>query len=1046
MASHPSAARRRTGDPLALRRHVAAIADLGRKAVTGGAISELFDEACELAGRALAIEYVALVEDLGDELHLRSYWGWPAEIMVNSPFPRSARTQTTHTLDTGEVVFLADPANETRFDVSQQIREFGIASGISVPIRGRERPFGVLAAHTRTPRDFSEDEAVFLRLLANVLAAAVESARAADAARMREHLLSTLVEHAPDIVTRFDRDLRHLYVSPAVERATGQRPEWFIGKTNEELGIAPELRDVWEREMRLVFETGEERRFEFEFAGPLGNRWFEAHAVAEPSAGGIVDSIVMFTRDRTEARDADIRYRELFELATDMIFIVGPDGRYVDVNPAVGRALGYARDELVGRRFEDLVVPADQHEAAAGRLHRKLQGVEQTSFYESTLLTKTREAVAVDISSRSIIREGKPAGVLAIARDITAQKAAAAALAESERLFRGAFDDATVGMLLTTPAGAIVRVNAAFARMLGYEPYELAGKTIDETTHPDDIESTSEFIQLLVSGEADTHRGQKRYRTRDGQTVWCQVGISAVRAADGTVPYLVAQVEDVTELRRVQAELQESQTLHRVVVESSRDLLMVHDLDGTMRLISRSAEDILGYRRDELMGTALGRIIHPDDLQAARAAFDQALTDDSVMTQARVLRKDGSWRLLEGKISAGLDADGEPAFFVTNSRDVTDRMWLEEQLRQSQKMEAIGKLAGGVAHDFNNLLTVINGYSDVALASLGPEQAESRHSIQEIRRAGERAAELTQQLLAFSRRQMLRPEPVDLNDVVQGYLAMLDRIVGEDVTVVIDLDPALGHVHADPGQLGQVLLNLVVNARDAMPNGGELRIATTPDESGATLTVSDTGHGMDAGVQQRIFEPFFTTKEPGKGTGMGLSTVHGIVEQSGGSIAVDSAQGQGATFRIHLEAAVGSAPRPEPEPEPEPVTEAAQPAAILLVEDEPLVRGIVEEMLVTLGHRVIATAGPSAALDVASSHEHFDLIVTDVVMPEMNGHELASRVTELRPGVPVVYISGYTGDAVEARGVLDAEDWFLQKPFTVDALGAKVRNALTKRA
>jgi PAS domain S-box-containing protein len=1021
---------------------VAAIADLGRKAVTGGALSELFDEACELAGHALEIEYVALVEDLGEELLLRSNWGWPAEMLITNAMPREASTQTAYTLDAQEVVVLADPAAEARFDVSQKLRDLGIASGISVPIRGRERPFGVLAAHSRTPRDFSEDEAVFLRLLANVLAAAVESASAADAARAREHLLSTLVEHAPDIVARFDRDLRHLYVSPAVERSTGQPPEWFIGKTNEELGTPTALRETWEREMRLVFDTGEQRRFEFEFAGPHGSRWFEAHAVAEPNADGTVGSIVMFTRDRTEARDADVRYRELFELATDMIFIVGADGRYVDVNPAVERALGHSRDELVGRRFDDLVLPAEHHEAAAERLRRKLDGSAQTSSYESTLVAKTGETVAVHMSSRSIIREGKPAGVLAIARDITAQKAAAAALAESERLFRGAFDDAAVGMLLTTPEGDIVRVNAAFARMLGYEPDELAGKRIDDTTHREDIESTSEFIELIVAGKADTYRGEKRYRTKDGETLWCQVGLSAVRAADGSVPYLVAQVEDVTELRRVQAELQESQTLHRVVVESSRDLLTVHDLDGTVRLISRSVEDTLGYSPEELTGTGFDRLIHPDDLQAARAAFEQALTDDSVMTQARVLRKDGSWRLLEGKTSAGLDAGGKPAFFVMNSRDVTDRMWLEEQLRQSQKMEAIGKLAGGVAHDFNNLLTVINGYSDVALASLPPDQTESRHSIEEIRRAGERAAELTQQLLAFSRRQMLRPEPVDLNDVVQGYLAMLDRLVGEDVTVVIDLHPALGPVHADPGQLGQVLLNLVVNARDAMPDGGELRIATAPDASGATLTVSDTGEGMDAGVQQRIFEPFFTTKEPGKGTGMGLSTVHGIVEQSGGSIAVDSAPGQGATFRIHLQAAAGTAAQFEPEP----AAETVQAATILLVEDEPLVRGIVEEMLVTLGHRVIATAGPAAALDVASSHEHFDLVVTDVVMPEMNGHELASRVAELRPGVPVVYISGYTGDAVEARGVLDAEDWFLQKPFTVDALGAKVRNALTKRA
>jgi two-component system cell cycle sensor histidine kinase/response regulator CckA len=1033
-----SAAPLQPGDPLALRRHVAAIADLGRNALGGGDLERLFGDACELVARALAIDYVAVVEDLGEELALRAQWGWPSEIVFTERLPRRASSQAAYTLDNDDVILLADAAAETRFHVSQPVIDFGVVSGISVPVRGRGRPFGVLAAHSRERRAFSDDESVFLGLVANVLGGAVESARAAEAEHARQHLLSTLVEHGPDIVLRLDRNLRHLYVSPVVELATGHPPEWFLGKTTAELGFPEAHVDLWTRELRHVLETAEPSRFEFQ----LGGRWFESHAVAEPGAGGTVESIVIFTRDRTEARSAEVRYRELFEHATDMIFIVGMDGTFVDVNPAVERALGYAQDELIGQHFDLVVAPGDRG-MPAERLRRKLDGSESTSVYEMGFVTRTGRLLPVQASSRSIVRDGKPAGVLAIVRDISAEKVAAAALAASEQLFRGAFDDAAVGMLLTTPAGEIVRVNAAFARMLGYEPEELAGKTIDETTHPDDIESTSAFIELLVDGTSDTHRGEKRYRTKDGETRWCQVGLSAVRAEDGSVPYLVAQVEDVTELRRVQAELQESQALHRVVVESSRDLIMVLDLDGTVRLVSHSVEDILGYRRDELVGTSFDRLVHPDDLAVAQAALERALVGDPVITQARVLRKDGSWRVLEGKASGGLNGEGRPAFLVTNARDVTDRMWLEEQLRQSQKMEAIGKLAGGVAHDFNNLLTVINGYSDVALSTLPPELEDTRHSVEEIRRAGERAAELTHQLLAFSRRQVLRPEAVDLNEVVEGCLTMLERIVGEDVAVHTSLDASLPPLLADPGQLGQVVLNLAVNARDAMPDGGELRITTSMEGGAPTLTVSDTGHGMAPDIRQRIFEPFFTTKEQGKGTGMGLSTVLGIVEQSGGSIDVESAPGRGTSFRISLQAAPDAvAPSEPPERDPERASEAA---TILLVEDEPLVRGIVEEMLVALGHRVIATAGPGAALEVASTAEPFDLVLTDVVMPEMNGHELASRVAELRPGVRVLYISGYTGDVVEARGVLDAHDCFLQKPFSVDALGAKVRAALTAR-
>jgi CheY-like chemotaxis protein len=251
-------------------------------------------------------------------------------------------------------------------------------------------------------------------------------------------------------------------------------------------------------------------------------------------------------------------------------------------------------------------------------------------------------------------------------------------------------------------------------------------------------------------------------------------------------------------------------------------------------------------------------------------------------------------------------------------------------------------------------------------------------------------------------------------------------------------------VHADPGQLGQVLLNLVVNARDAMSNGGDLHISTAARGGGATLTVTDTGEGMDAETQRRIFEPFFTTKGPGKGTGMGLSTVDGIIEQSGGSIEVESAPGRGATFRIQLQPAPEAAEAIDPY---ESGLHAAplRAATVLLVEDEPLVRGVIEQMLLSLGHRVLVAAGPDAALDVAAAGTHFDLVLTDVVMPEMNGHELASRLAELQPRARVLYISGYTGEAVEARGVLDAKDAFLQKPFTVDALGAKVRNALTAR-
>ncbi|MGZ4334591.1 MAG: PAS domain S-box protein, partial [Gaiellaceae bacterium] len=493
---------------------------------------------------------------------------------------------------------------------------------------------------------------------------------------------------------------------------------------------------------------------------------------------------------------------------------------------------------------------------------------------------------------------------------------------------------------------------------------------------------------------------------------------------------------------------------HSAVVESSRDLITVLDPDGTIRLISRSVREILGYAQEDLVGTNFADLAHADDFAAAVGALAAATRgEDPLIAQARVVAKNGAVRMLEGKVSAVFDPAGNPTLLVANSRDVTERISLEEQLRQSQKMEAIGKLAGGVAHDFNNLLTAINGYSDLALESLPPEEDDLRHSLEEIRRAGERAAELTRQLLAFSRQQVLRPEPVELSAIIEGYLAIFERLVGEDITVHTKLDPKLPTVNADPGQLGQVLLNLVVNARDAMADGGELRIETAiveidrehlagvPPARYVTLTVSDTGLGMDELTVQRVFEPFFTTKPPGKGTGMGLSTVHGIVQQSGGTIVVHSKPNEGASFRVYFPVAGQTAATRAVEPSA--AGRGDDDATILVVEDEPLVRGIMQEMLESLGYRVLAAEAPHEAIAIAESAETFDLVLTDVVMPQMNGHELALRLVELRPGVPILYTSGYTGEVVEARGVLDARDMFLQKPFTIAALAAKVRMALT---
>ncbi len=372
----------------------------------------------------------------------------------------------------------------------------------------------------------------------------------------------------------------------------------------------------------------------------------------------------------------------------------------------------------------------------------------------------------------------------------------------------------------------------------------------------------------------------------------------------------------------------------------------------------------------------------------------------------------------------------------------------EEQLRQAQKMEAVGRLAGGVAHDFNNLLTIINGYGEIVLAGL-PEGNPVRGLVAQMKQAGDRAASLTRQLLAFSRQQVIVPQILDLNGVVTDAAKLLRRLIGEDIELTTALDPALGRVKADPGQVEQVLMNLAVNARDAMPAGGTLTVETANVERDGgryvLLRVADTGCGMDAATKARVFEPFFTTKGPGKGTGLGLSVVHGVVQQAGGRIEVDSEPGRGTTFRVYLPLEENAVPRQKPAAVP--VSSPGGTETLLLVEDEEAVRGLTRMTLEAGGYRVLEASHGAEALRLAERHaEPIHLLVTDVVMPGMSGRELADRLTASRPGLRVLYLSGYTDDAVVRNGVLEAGVAFLQKPFGVDALARKVREVLDRPA
>jgi PAS domain S-box-containing protein len=542
----------------------------------------------------------------------------------------------------------------------------------------------------------------------------------------------------------------------------------------------------------------------------------------------------------------------------------------------------------------------------------------------------------------------------------------------------------------------------------------------------------------------------------------------------GEVDYIIHEVEDVTEFvrlkqqgaaeRKVADELrtqaaQMEQTLqatarYRALMEQANDAILIMDLSGRILEANREAERLFGRSRAQIAGRSYDEFVVPEEREDSARRRSQLSRDGTVRVVGRHMERAGG-TVVSVDVSGSLVRMGEESRILAILRDVTERQRLEALLLQSQKMESVGRLAGGVAHDFNNLLGVITGYGDLLLREIG-EGHPSHKRVVEIRKAADRAAALTRQLLAFSRKQVLHLRVLDLNSVVSGIETMLRRLIGEHIELITVLQPGLGRVKADAGQVEQVIANLTVNARDAMPNGGKLILETgnvelddmyaaaRPDARPGPhvmLAVSDTGHGMDAETLSHMFEPFFTTKGLGQGTGLGLATVYGIVRQVGGQVMVYSEPGRGTSFKIYL-------PRLEEEMDEAPAPAPVGPAptgseTVLLVEDEPALRTLIHEVLRGAGYRMLQGATPDEALAVAAAHQGtIHLVLTDVILPSMSGREMADALRTLRPETRALFMSGYTDDAISHHGILEPGTHFMEKPFTSDALLRKVREIL----
>jgi two-component system, cell cycle sensor histidine kinase and response regulator CckA len=625
-------------------------------------------------------------------------------------------------------------------------------------------------------------------------------------------------------------------------------------------------------------------------------------------------------------------------------------------------------------------------------------------------------------------------------------------------LLQGIMEGTTDSVFVKDLQGRYLMINSAGAGFLGRSIDDVLGKDDAEVFSPEIGRAIMERDRAVVrSGGVQTY---EETATAAGVTRTYLSTKGPFRDANGEVVGLLGISRDITGRKRADEEMRQSQQKLSIHFEHTPLAVVEWDLEFRVVAWNPSAERIFGYSREEALGQHASFIVPPPFRQHVAAVWQGLLSGKGGTRSANDnLTKDGRIISCEWYNTPLVDESGRVLGAASLAQDVTERVALEERLRQSQKMEAVGRLAGGVAHDFNNLLTVILGYSQIVAEGV-PAGSRLADSTAQIKSAADRASGITRQLLAFSRKQVLSPRVINLNDIMLNLDSLLRRLIGEDIEVLTVPLNDLGSVKADPGQIEQVIMNLALNARDAMPRGGKLTLETTNeqlDESYARghqpvepgryvmLAVSDTGHGMAPETQARIFEPFFTTKEVGKGTGLGLSMVYGIVKQSGGYIWVYSEPDRGTTFKIYLPRVDQPAEATDGENRPKSVQRGTE--TILLVEDDSQLRQLSSSVLAHCGYKMLVAGSPEEGLAICkANHRDIHLLITDVVMPRMNGRQLAEQIAQVAPNIKVLYISGYTSNAIVHYGVLDPDLWFLPKPFTLSALMAKVREVLDSSA